>query len=313
LKNLIHFIKAKKIKICLFASLMSVGLGSYELQAQDVELELLHVQGQVYMVAGGGGNTTIMAGDEGVVVVDTKLEQASDELIALLDEHFDVPIRWIINTHVHGDHIGGNARVSQAGEFLTGGPAAIYSHIGVMVSLVTAEISVEPDALPGNTYSLPSMEFYANGEAVQLIHQPAAHTDGDSIVFFRGSNVLVAGDIFTLNNYPIIDVNNGGTVSGYLDALNNMLAIAIPNRIQQGGTYIIPGHGRITDEYELVNYRDMLTIIYERIEDAIDRGLSLDEVKAARLTRDYDPVYGSDTGFWTTEQFIEVIYNELSE
>jgi len=124
---------------------------------------------------------------------------------------------------------------------------------------------------------------------------------------------LVAGDIFTLNNYPIIDVNNGGTVSGYLDALNNMLAIAIPNRIQQGGTYIIPGHGRITDEYELVNYRDMLTIIYERIEDAIDRGLSLDEVKAARLTRDYDPVYGSDTGFWTTEQFIEVIYNELSE
>jgi len=123
----------------------------------------------------------------------------------------------------------------------------------------------------------------------------------------------VAGDIFTLNNYPIIDVNNGGTVSGYLDALNNMLAIAIPNRIQQGGTYIIPGHGRITDEYELVNYRDMLTIIYERIEDAIDRGLSLDEVKAARLTRDYDPVYGSDTGFWTTEQFIEVIYNELSE
>lgn len=148
---------------------------------------------------------------------------------------------------------------------------------------------------------------------MQLIHQPAAHTDGDSIVFFRGSNVLVAGDIFTLNNYPIIDVNNGGTVSGYLDALNNMLAIAIPNRIQQGGTYIIPGHGRITDEYELVNYRDMLTIIYERIEDAIDRGLSLDEVKAARLTRDYDPVYGSDTGFWTTEQFIEVIYNELSE
>jgi len=298
------------VKPLLFSALL---FASAVMQAQETELELLHVQGQVWMVAGGGGNTTLLVGDQGIVVVDTKLAQASEALISLLDEEFDVPIRWIINTHIHGDHVGGNAAVSQAGDFLTGGPAAIYAHAGVMVSMVTSEAEFAAEALPGNTYGTPSMEFYANGESVQLIHQPAAHTDGDSIVFFRGSNVLVAGDIFTLGIYPIIDVDNGGSVRGYLDALNNMLAIAIPNGIQQGGTYIIPGHGRITDEYELVNYRDMLTVIYERIEDAIARGLSLEQVKAERLTRDYDPIYGADSGFWTTERFIEVIYAELSQ
>ncbi len=304
----------KQIKIMIKTWLYSALLfASALIQAQETELELLHVQGQVWMVAGGGGNTTLLVGEQGIVVVDTKLAQASDELIALLADEFDVPIRWVINTHIHADHVGGNAAVSEAGEFLTGGPAAIYAHAGVMVSMVTGETEFVAEALPGNTYGTPSMEFYANGEAVQLIHQPAAHTDGDSIVYFRGSNVLVAGDIFTLGIYPIIDVNNGGSVRGYLDALNNMLAIAIPNGIQQAGTYIIPGHGRITDEYELVNYRDMLTVIYERIEDAVARGLSLEQVKAERLTRDYDPIYGADSGFWTTERFIEVIYAELSE
>ncbi len=180
-----------------------------------------------------------------------------------------------------------------------------------MIPLVTAD-EVNLDAVPDNTYTNGIMEFYANGESVELIHQPAAHTAGDSLVFFRQSNVLVAGDIFT-NRYPFIDVANGGSVKGLIDALNNMLAIIIPNINQQGGTYVIPGHGRITDEYEVVNYRDMLTIIYERIEDAVARGLSLEELKAARLSREYDLLYGSDSGFWTTEQFIETIYAELSQ
>lgn len=290
-------------------------------QTENFELELLHVQGNVYLVAGGGGNTTLLVGEQGVVVVDTKLDQASDELIELINDNFDVPIRWIVNTHAHPDHIGGNAELAAAGNLLgssnsggrsTSDPAEIYSHIEVMIPLVTAD-EVELDAVPGNTYTAGSMEFYANGESVQLIHQPAAHTNGDSLVFFRHSNVLVAGDIFTVGRYPFIDVNNGGSIKGIIDALNNMLVIVIPGPNQQGGTYIIPGHGRITDEYDLVNYRDMLTIIYERIADARERGLSLEEVIAARLTRDYDPVYGSDSEFWTTEQFIETIYAELSQ
>lgn len=290
-------------------------------QNDDFELELLHVQGNVYLVAGGGGNTALLVGEQGVLVVDTKLKAASDELIALIEENFDVPIHWIVNTHGHLDHIGGNAEVAAAGNILgssnSGGravtdPAEIYAHIEVMIPLVTAD-EVDLDAVPGNTYTAGSMEFYANGESVQLIHQPAAHTRGDSLVFFRQSNVLVAGDIFTIQRYPVIEVANGGSVRGLIDALNNMLTIIIPNTNQQGGTYVIPGHGRITDEYEVVNYRDMLTIIYERIEDAIARGLSLEEVKTARLSREYDPLYCSDTGFWTSEQFIETIYAELSQ
>lgn len=312
-------VATKGLNIALLSIALSVSLNSVA-QTDDYELELLHVQGNVYMVAGGGGNTALLVGEQGVLVVDTKLNAASDELIDLIDENFDREIHWVINTHGHPDHIGGNAEVSAAGNILgfsnSGGravtdPAEIYAHIEVMIPLVTAE-EVNLAAVPDNTYLGGSMEFYANGESVQLIHQPAAHTAGDSLVFFRQSNVLVAGDIFT-NRYPFIDVANGGSVKGLIDALNNMLAIIIPNINQQGGTYVIPGHGRITDEYEVVNYRDMLTIIYERIEDAIARGLSLEEVKAARLSREYDLLYGSDTGFWTSEQFIETIYAELSQ
>lgn len=299
---------------------LSVNLNVFA-QTEDFELELLHVQGNVYLVSGGGGNTALQVGEQGVVVVDTKLNAASDELIALIEENFDVPIRWIVNTHLHADHVGGNAALAAVGSPIGASPSAgssvsdpapIYSHIGVTIGMVTAD-DVELESLPGNTYTSGSMEFYANGESVQLIHQPNAHTSGDSLVFFRQSNVLVAGDIFTIQRYPFIDVDNGGSIRGIIDALNNMLAIIIPNINQQGGTYVIPGHGRITDEYEVVNYRDMLTIIYERIEDAIARGLSLEEVKAARLSREYDPLYGSDTGFWTSEQFIETIYAELSQ
>tara|TARA_R110000772_G_scaffold14417_6_gene41672 strand:- start:82 stop:1056 length:975 start_codon:yes stop_codon:yes gene_type:complete len=290
-------------------------------QTEDFNLELLHVQGNVYLVAGGGGNTALLVGEQGVVVVDSKLNAASDELIALIEDNFEVPIRWIVNTHAHADHVGGNAALAAVGspigaspsaESSVSDPAPIYSHIGVTITMVSAD-ELDLDGLPGNTYTNASMEFYANGESVQLIHQPAAHTGGDSLVFFRQSNVLVAGDIFTIQRYPFIDVANGGSVRGLIDALNNMLALIIPNINQQGGTYVIPGHGRITDEYEVVNYRDMLTIIYERIEDAVARGLSLEEVKAERLSREYDPLYGSDTGFWTTEQFIETIYAELSQ
>ena len=311
-------IRALGVFLLLITLFVSLNVSA---QTEDFELELLHVQGNVYLVAGGGGNTALLVGEQGVVVVDTKLSAASDELLALIEDNFDVPIRWIVNTHVHADHIGGNAELAAAGSPIGTSPSAgnsisdpapIYAHIGVTISMVSAD-DVDLNGLPGNTYTSGSMEFYANGESVQLLHQPAAHTGGDSLVFFRQSNVLVAGDIFTIQRYPFIDVANGGSVRGLIDALNTMLAIIIPNINQQGGTYVIPGHGRITDEYEVVNYRDMLTIIYERIEDAIARGLSLEEVKAERLSREYDPLYGSDTGFWTSEQFIETIYAELNQ
>jgi glyoxylase-like metal-dependent hydrolase (beta-lactamase superfamily II) len=143
------------------------------------------------------------------------------------------------------------------------------------------------------------------------LHAPNAHTAGDSIVFFRGSDVISTGDIFITTGYPYIDVENGGTITGIIDALNRIIDLAIPEELQEGGTLIVPGHGRLCDESEVVEYRDMLTIIRSVIQERINEGMSLDEVQATRPTSGFDVRYGSDSGFWTTEQFVAAIYNEL--
>ncbi len=299
-----------KLQLC--AVLLAVlALGVPLAAAQAGNLELMHVQGNVYLVVGGGGNTVLQIGPQGVLVVDTKLAAASEELLALIRSKTDAPIRWIVNTHVHRDHIGGNALLSAAGTNLEGGGAAIHGHANIVGSLVRSGDD-NHDGWPQDTYFDGALEIHANGESVRIIHMPNAHTDGDSIVHFRGSDVIAAGDIFVTTTYPFIDTANGGSAKGIIDALNYMLQLAVPARNQQGGTMLIPGLGRITDEYELVNYRDMMTIIYERIAQAVAQGMSLIEVKAAALTRDYDPRYGSDSGFWTTEMFIEAVYDELA-
>jgi cyclase len=169
------------------------------------------------------------------------------------------------------------------------------------------------EALPTDTYFTDQKDLYFNGEAVQLLYQPHAHTNGDSLVWFRKSDVIAAGDVYVTTTYPFIDVANGGHIQGIIDALNRIIKIAVPEAKQEGGTLIVPGHGRLSDEADVVEFRDMLTIIRDRIADMIDRGMSLRQVKAARPTRDYDGRYGSDAGFWTTEQFVEAVYGNLSE
>jgi len=163
------------------------------------------------------------------------------------------------------------------------------------------------------TYFLPYMDLYANDEAIVLYHVPAAHTDGDSIVFFRKSDVVVAGDVFVTTSYPFIDQANGGSIQGELNALNRILDIAVPAHEQEGGTFVIPGHGRVCDEADVLEYRDMVTIVRDRIQDMVKRGLSIDQVKAAKPTLDYDRQYGSETGFVTTAGFIEAVYKDLSK
>jgi cyclase len=157
------------------------------------------------------------------------------------------------------------------------------------------------DAFPGE-----SKEIYANGEGIEVIHPGLANTDGDSIVYFRRSDVLVTGDIFSMTSYPVIDVKKGGSFAGVIAALNRIIDITIPKDWQEGGTMVIPGHGRIADEADVVEYRDMLTIIRDRIQDAVKKGMTLQQVKAARLTRDYDGRYGDPT------EMIEVAYREMS-
>jgi cyclase len=182
------------------------------------------------------------------------------------------------------------------------------------MSAPTGKIAPTPvGAWPTEAYFGETKEVFANGEAIQLIHQPAAHTDGDSLVFFRRSDVVVTGGIYSTISYPVIDVAKGGTLGGVIDGLNRIIDLTIPRDWQEGGTMVIPGSGRVTDEADVVEYRDMVTIIRDRIQDLVTKGMTLEQVKAARPTRDYDGRYGAATGSWTTDMFIEAAYRELSK
>ena len=292
--------------------------------AADAELHILHVQGNVHMLVGAGGNIALQIGDDGVLLVDTGLAANAEKVVAAIRTISNKPIRYIVNTHVHPDHVGGNDYIGKLGSTIAGGNvgagagvgAGIIAHENVLnrMSAPTGQQAPFPTtAWPTDTYISKQKELFFNGESLQIIHQPAAHTDGDSIVYFRKSDVIVAGDLFVTTTYPFIDSMRGGNIQGIVAALNNMLDIAIPKAMQEGGTYIIPGHGRLTDEADLLEYRDMITIIRDRIQDGVKRGQTLEQVKAGKPTLDYDARWGATSGFWTTDQFIEAVYKDLSK
>ena len=276
--------------------------------AQTGDIETFHVQGNVYMLIGAGANIAVQTGSDGVLVVDTGLPETRDAVLAAIRRISDGPIRWIINTSYDPDHTGGNETISQAGMTVNGNPAAIIAHEKVLARMSAADRPVSE--LPLNTFFEEGRDFYFNGEAIFLRHFPNAHTDGDIVVHFRGSDVLVAGDLFLTTQYPVIDVEAGGSIDGFIEGMNAMLDITVPAYLQEGGTYVIPGHGRLGDESDLLEYRDTALIIRDRIRHLAAQGMTLRQVMQARPSLDYDVRYGRDRGPWTTAMFIEAIYED---
>src|ERR1700730_11189700 len=295
----------------------------------DGEIHVLPVQGNVYMLVGEDSNIAVQIGEQGPLVVDTGTGKLADKVIAAIRKLSDRPIQFIVNTSFHSDHPGGNAKLHAAGEdpslfgsffsgqFADAGQGAtIIGHQNVqnrMIAPAGTTAATASEAWPSDTYIQGRRRKYHNGEAVEIFYEPNAITDGDSIVHFRRADVIVTGDIFTTTQYPFIDVKNGGSVQGEIEALNNILDKTVYERDEEGGTLVIPGHGRLCDEWEVTEYRDMVAIIRDRVAAMIKNAATLDQVKAARLTADYDDRYGATSGPWTTDMFVEAVYTSLKQ
>jgi glyoxylase-like metal-dependent hydrolase (beta-lactamase superfamily II) len=277
------------------------------------EVRAVHVQGNVHMIVGAGANIAVQVGEDGVLVVDTGASGMSDKVLAAIRE-ITPPgreIRWVVNTTYRVDHTGGNEPIANAGRTVNGNVAAIVAHENVAARMV--DLNVPDSARPYNTFFEAGRDFPFNAEPIILIHPEAANTDADTFVMFRRSDVIAAGDIFRTDIYPMIEPERGGSVQGTIDALNRILELTVPSKmLQEAGTYVIPGHGRLADEHDVLFYRDMLVIVRDRIKAMVDKKMTLDQVKAARPTLDYDGRYGADKGEWTTAMFIEAVYRDVS-
>jgi cyclase len=292
------------MKLLTFAVLLSVSVWAQE-------VHVFPVQGDVSMLVGPGGNTTVQVGKEGIVVVDTQTAAAAPQVMAAIRTLSATPIIWVINTSLDADHMGGNeALIKLGGSNDASQRPRVITHENVLNRLVApgaSQARVADAASINDTYFRSPKDFLFNDEAVMVYHMPAAHTDGDSIVLFRKSDVISSGDIFTPDRYPVIDLANGGSVQGLLDGLNKILEMAVAGKYQEGGTFVVPGHGRLCDEADVVEFRDMVTIIRDRIEDMRKKGMTLAQVKAAKPSRDYDTQYSG-----SPDVFVESIYRSLA-
>jgi cyclase len=307
----------RAIVVGSLAAVLTSGL-SEEKVATATALETLHVQGAVHVIVGGGANVVVQTGPLGAVVVDSGSDEHAAAILEAIRALSRTPIRFIINTHAHADHTGGNDRLAASGAGIGSravatvgsgevGRPEIIAHDLVLTRMTAASPALAPGSWPSATFAEDEKVLFVNGEGVQIVHQPAAHTDGDSLVFFRRSDVIAAGDLYSTESYPVVAVDQGGTITGVLAGLNRLLALAISGEKVEGGTMIVPGHGRISDEADLVEYRDMVTIVRDRVDDLVRKGRTLAQVKAARPTLEYDALYGAARG-WTAEQFVEAVY-----
>jgi cyclase len=294
-------------------------------------LDVIKVRPNFYMIAGAGGNIGVDIGSDGVVLVNAGTEAASEQVLAALKKITPLPIRYIIDTNAEADFVGGNGKLAKAGKTIftnvlgnpalaeamtNGGAAAILAHDSVLqrMSAPTGKVAPFPDdALPTEAFYPDRYTLRMNGEGIIVMHEPAAHSNADSFVLFRGSDVVVAGDIMDKTRFPVIDTANGGSIQGEIDALNKLIELAIPPTpfIYSGpGTYVIPGHGRLCEQMEVVDYRDMVVVVRDVVADLIKQGKTLDQIKAAHPAEPFETQYGTEPG--STDQFIEAIYKGLT-
>lgn len=287
--------------------------------------ETIQIKPNFYVIFGGGANVSVQTGDEGIILVDSGSAAMADKVLAAVKAISDKPIRYIINTSADPDHVGGNQVLAKEGvslnpnAFNAGGQnAAVLAHENVLLRMSAPTGQSSPfavDTWPTETFTGKFKSMYLNSEGIQVIRQPAAHSDGDSIVFFRRADIIVTGDIIDLRHFPVIDIAKGGTIQGEIDALNRLLELAIPAMplvYKEPRTYLVPGHGRISDHAEVVEYRDMVTVIRDVVQSMMDKGMTLEQVKAANPTQGYRKRYGADSGPWTTDMFVEAVYKGLT-
>jgi cyclase len=297
------------------------------------QLVVIPVQGKISLIGGAGANIAVQVSDEGTLLVDSGDPAATDKVLAELSKLEIRPLRWIVNTSADMDHTGGNGKIAKTGTAnavgggggANGGPGGATAFTGDRAGVIAFQNALNKmsaptgktasrtlDDWPTDSFFSARKNFWYGGEPIEMWHVADAHSDGDIMIFFRKSDVIVAGDVIAADRYPYIDAKNGGSIQGVLNGLNQIVATAVAEYNQQGGTRIIPGHGRVLNQSDVVEYRDMATIVRDRIALGIKQGKTLPQIKAMHPTLDYDGNYGSTTGAWTTDMFIDEVYRELS-
>jgi glyoxylase-like metal-dependent hydrolase (beta-lactamase superfamily II) len=340
-----------RLTIGLLATVITITLLAWQVvsraQGLTPALEILQVRPNFYMIVGAGANIGAQVGPNGVLLVNAGTAEAADAVVAAIAKLTNQPVRYIIDTSADPDVVGGNGKIASAGRNIAsvagrGGNrttivgsdldiARVLSHENVVTRMSAPgnpaqTVSFATAALPSESFSERRRAMYFNDEGVEILHQPAAHTDGDTIVFFRKSDVVVAGNIIDTDRFPVIDLARGGSLKGEIAALNRIIELAIPpgpfvglpngstaSAALQGGTDVLPGHGRIYRQIDVVNYRDMVVIVSDIIQDLIDKKMTLDQIKNADPAKPYKARYGATSGSWTTNDFVEAVYRSLTQ